>query len=130
LLALMQLIRTSGSYHLNGKMIDYDKKNKTIPNGISFVFQNPELQFITNTIFDELAFSYQLNDLSEAETAAKVHELLIMFEINLNKDRHPFQLSTGQKRRLSVATAFTHGADIILLDEPTFGQDARNTFMM
>ena len=42
--------------------------------------------------------------------------------------RHPYQLSTGQKRRLSVATAAVRRQAVLLLDEPTFGQDARNAF--
>src|SRR5690625_6857130 len=46
----------------------------------------------------------------------------------MDEGRHPFQLSTGQQRRLSVATALAHGPRILLHDEPTFGQDARNTF--
>src|SRR5699024_5201378 len=43
---------------------------------------------------------------------------------------HPYQLSIGQKRRLSVATAFAHHSNILILDELTFGQDAHNAFMM
>lgn len=130
MLALIQLIQTTGRYVLHGETITYNKKNKSVPQGISFVFQNPEMQFITNHIYDELAFSYQLQGFSRDEIEEKVHILLEQFDINENKNRHPFQLSTGQKRRLSVATAFSHGERIILLDEPTFGQDARNTFHM
>ncbi|WP_349772307.1 ABC transporter ATP-binding protein [Lederbergia citrisecunda] len=130
LLSLMQLLRTSGVYEVNGKQIDVDKKKRTPPTELSLVFQNPELQFVTNSVFDEIAFSYTTAGLPDSDIRTNVLDLLDMFQIHVNEDRHPFQLSIGQKRRLSVATAFAQGADVLLLDEPTFGQDARNTFII
>ncbi|WP_192599743.1 ABC transporter ATP-binding protein [Sporosarcina limicola] len=128
LLSLMHLLRTTGQYELNGNLINLQNRKKSPPNELSLVFQNPELQFVTNSVFDEIAFSLRLIGLSELEIRTRVMSLLELFHLNVNEQRHPFQLSMGQKRRLSVATAFAHGTTMLLLDEPTFGQDARNTF--
>src|SRR5699024_7382946 len=64
LLALMRLINATGNYHINGQSIDLTDKKKTPPKELSLVFQNPELQFVTHTVFDEIAFSLQLQKLS------------------------------------------------------------------
>jgi len=86
---------------------------------IGFVFQNPEHQFVAHTVRDELA--YGVRGMPDAE--ARVSEVLDRFGLASRADVHPFLLSGGQKRRLSVGTALVGGAPVLALDEPTFGQD-------
>lgn len=90
---------------------------------IGFVFQNPEHQFIAPTVFDELAHGLRGRHLSADEVREQTMEVLTRFGLEHKADVHPFLLSGGQKRRLSVGTALVGGAPILALDEPTFGQD-------
>ncbi len=90
---------------------------------IGFVFQNPEHQFISHSVFDELAHGLRIRGLDEQRVTARVDEMLDRFGLGDLRDVHPFLLSGGQKRRLSVGTALVGGAPILALDEPTFGQD-------
>ena len=96
---------------------------RTLHRRIGFVFQNPEHQFIAGTVFDELAHGLRLQKLPEAQVRARTDELLERFGLADKADVHPFLLSGGQKRRLSVGTALVAGAPVLALDEPTFGQD-------
>ncbi|MGL3149247.1 ABC transporter ATP-binding protein [Microbacterium sp. A82] len=95
---------------------------------IGFVFQNPEHQFIAHTVFDELAHGLRQawshpTKPSAAEIADRVGELLQRFGLTEKADVHPFLLSGGEKRRLSVGTALITRPRVLALDEPTFGQD-------
>ena len=90
---------------------------------IGFVFQNPEHQFIAHTVFDELAHGLRLRHTPDAEVAERVHEMLERFGLEAKTDVHPFLLSGGEKRRLSVGTALIARPRVLALDEPTFGQD-------
>ena len=90
---------------------------------IGFVFQNPEHQFIAHTVYDELAHGLRRTGLDEAAVRERVDEMLARFGLSERADAHPFLLSGGQKRRLSVGTALIGGAPVLALDEPTFGQD-------
>jgi energy-coupling factor transport system ATP-binding protein len=94
---------------------------------LGFVFQNPELQFINQTVFDEIAFSGIQYQWKEGDIKKRTTELLKEFGLEPYQDQHPFTLSFGQKRRLSVATMLLLDQDILLLDEPTFGQDAKSS---
>ncbi|WP_425839590.1 ABC transporter ATP-binding protein [Microbacterium sp. PA5] len=96
---------------------------RSLSRRIGFVFQNPEHQFIAHTVFDELAHGLRLQRLPEDEVRARALEVLARFGLEDRAGTHPFLLSGGQKRRLSVGTALVAGAPILALDEPTFGQD-------
>ncbi|MBT2484507.1 MULTISPECIES: ABC transporter ATP-binding protein [unclassified Microbacterium] len=98
---------------------------------IGFVFQNPEHQFIAHTVFDELAHGLRLRKTPDAEITSRVEEMLIRFGLEHKATVHPFLLSGGEKRRLSVGTALITRPRVLALDEPTFGQDrARATELL
>ena len=90
---------------------------------IGFVFQNPEHQFIASTVFDELAHGLRLRRVPAGEVTERVSAMLARFGLDDKADVHPFLLSGGEKRRLSVGTALIAGPRVLALDEPTFGQD-------
>lgn len=130
LLALTQLIPTKGKYIVRGQALPEQPKKPQVPEGLSLVFQNPEMQVVTDSLFDELALSLAKAGWNFEDIEKEVQKLLQYFHLDLNPNKHPYDLSLGQKRRLSVATAMAAQTSVLLLDEPTFGQDARNTFAM
>jgi energy-coupling factor transporter ATP-binding protein EcfA2 len=91
---------------------------------IGSVFQAPEQQFIAATVRAELAAGPRAVGLSQGEIDARVDELLERLHLQACADAHPFTLSGGQQRRLSVGTALATKPTLLILDEPTFGQDA------
>jgi len=92
---------------------------------IGTVFQEPEHQFLASTLRDELAVGPRALRMPAAQVDAIVDELLERLDLASLALANPFTLSGGQKRRLSVATVLAASPEVIVLDEPTFGQDRR-----
>ena len=86
---------------------------------VGYVFQNPEHQFVATTVRSELAVG--------GTSPERVDRLLRQFHLVSHQDHHPLTLSGGQARRLSVATMVSEERDVVVLDEPTYGQDWDNT---
>ncbi|KRF30932.1 ATP-binding cassette domain-containing protein [Yonghaparkia sp. Soil809] len=92
---------------------------------LGVVFQNPEHQFIAATVREELGVGPRALGLSEGEVAAIVEPLLDRLRLRALAGSSPFTLSGGEQRRLSVATALATAPPVLVLDEPSFGQDSR-----
>jgi energy-coupling factor transport system ATP-binding protein len=127
LLSMMRLLHTQGRYRVYGAEAG---NTEQLAERIGFAFQNPELQFVANTVRSELEYSLPKSLFTAKQCRERVDRMLMQFGLERLDERHPYQLSLGQKRRLSIATAMIREPEVLLLDEPTFGQDARNTFVM
>ncbi len=118
-----------GEVSLNNKNIKKINK-KSLWNEVGISFQNPEWQFITSSVYDELALSLKNTKLTNEKRDKEIQEFLNFFDLECIKEKNPFLISQGEKRRLSVATVLVAGQEILFLDEPTYGQDERNTRKM
>lgn len=116
------LTPTKGQVLVEGKPTT-DYKFAQLVKRVAYIFQVPEKQFIRTTVFDEIAHGLRALKLTEAETEKRVVEFLERLRLLEDRDRSPYVLSHGQKRRLSVACMVAAKPDVIVLDEPTFGQD-------
>ena len=103
--------------------------SRELASRVGYVFQNPEHQFVTERVRDELAFSLagRGGRSPHAEREGLVHSWLGRFGLAALAEENPFALSQGQKRRLSVASILIRGQEAVFLDEPTFGQDREQT---
>ncbi|MGE2729162.1 ABC transporter ATP-binding protein [Mycolicibacterium vaccae] len=100
-------------------------KSRELLTRIGSVFQNPEHQFLTGSVRDELLLGPRALGRDRAAIERSCEELLDRLRLTALADANPYTLSGGEQRRLSVATVLATGPALIVLDEPTFGQDRR-----
>lgn len=92
---------------------------------VAFVFQNPDVQLFSSTVWDDVAFGPLQIGLSDSQITTRVEELLESLRITDIRDRAPHTLSDGQKKKVAIASSLATDPDVLLLDEPTNGLDPR-----
>lgn len=97
---------------------------------VGLVFQDPDIQLFSATVFDDVAFGPLQLGLSNEEVKARCDEALQQMEIEHLADRAPFELSGGEKKRAAIASVLSLYPEVILLDEPTASLDPRTKWVL
>jgi energy-coupling factor transport system ATP-binding protein len=112
----------SGAIDLNGR--DIAKLGaREIAAEVGYVFQNPDHQFVTDQVDEEVAYGLRVRGFADSEVEKRVEDVLSIVDLARYRHRSPFSLSLGERRRLSVATMMVLEPRLLVLDEPTIGQD-------
>jgi energy-coupling factor transport system ATP-binding protein len=115
---------TSGKVFVHGKETG-KYKFAELAKRVAYIFQVPEKQFIRNKVEEEMAHGLKRLGISQDEIDERVGDVLAHVHLEQRRDVSPYLLSHGQKRRLSVACMVITEPEVVILDEPTFGQDWR-----
>ncbi len=120
LFCIMNFLQYTGEILFKGKSI---KREKTpdIAKKIGIIFQNPNHQIFENTVYKEAGFAPR-----NFSIQSDIDELLKKADLLQYKEKNPFRLSYGEKRRLNIISVLSYYPEIILLDEPFIGQDYEN----
>lgn len=110
---------------LNEEKLEHEKFSFAFRRQVSFVFQNSEAQLFNSNVWEEISFGPVQMGLSKAEVQKRVDEVIAMLGLEQLKDRPPFKLSGGEKKKVALAAVLAINPEIILLDEPTNGLDPR-----
>ena len=119
---------TSGTIEVNGIKIEHKSKQlKELRQKVGLVFQYPEHQLFEDTVYLDIAFGPKNLGCSPSEIELRVKEAMELVGLDYEsiKDRSPFELSGGQRRRVAIAGVLAMKPEILVLDEPTAGLDPR-----
>jgi len=118
------ILRSNGHVKLLGKPID-DNNLKWVRSRVGVVFQNPDDQLFSPTVFDDVAFGPMNMGYSQAEVEQAVKMALELVGMPGFEKRSPHHLSVGEKKRIAMATVLSMSPEVLVIDEPTSNLDPR-----
>jgi len=122
ILHLNGILRSNGSVRVLGSPID-DKNLKWVRGKVGLVFQNPDDQLFSPTVFDDVAFGLLNNGYGEEGVRQQVARALDWVGMSGYESRSSHHLSVGEKKRISIATVLAMSPEILVIDEPTSSLD-------
>lgn len=119
-----------GTYIFEGNLIDQKflddpVKAKSFHQRIGYVFQNSDAQLFSTHVFEEIAFAPSQMSLDNEEIDRRVNDILALLNLEKLKDRAPYQLSGGEKRKVALGCVLAQNPDMLVLDEPIASLDSR-----
>ncbi len=125
ILHLNGILRGNGTIKIAG--MDLNKKNVgKIRSKVGLVFQNPEDQLFSPTVFDDVSFGPLNMKIPKDEVIKRTTDALEMVEMRGFENRSAYHLSEGEKKRISIATVLSMNPEILVLDEPTSNLDPKH----
>jgi len=120
---------TTGRVVVRGQETTH-QKTAELAKSIGYVFQNPDHQIFAETVRDEIAFGPKNLGFSEERINDEIERVLKEMDLDVPLDDMPFQLSRGQRQRLAVASVLAMEPSILIIDEPTTGQDWKESILL
>lgn len=124
------IIPSKGNIQVGSRVISKTRKIKNINNlryKIGLVFQVPEEQFFCKTVKEEIEFGMKYFNKSVKSIQKHISDALIMMELDDSYlNRNPFTLSSGEMRKVAIASVLAFNPKVIILDEPTIGLDNKS----
>lgn len=111
-------------YHITKDTMKDNKFSKWLHQKIGFVFQNPDTQLFCGNVYEEIAFGPRQMGFSEDIVETRTEDCLKLLEINHLRNRAPYHLSGGEKRKVAIASVLSLNPSILMLDEPLNGLDS------
>ncbi len=118
------LMGKSGRVHICGFDLD-EKTVSRVRASVGLVFQNPDDQLFSPTVYEDVAFGPLYQGLPAPQVDERVQAALAAVRMSDYADRVSYHLSTGEKKRIAIATVLSMQPEILVLDEPTAGLDPR-----
>ena len=125
LLQLNGIFQGSGLIKVNDLLVE-KKSLKQIRAWVGMVFQNPDDQLFSTTVFDDVAYGPIYQGLDQLSVQKKVRKALQAVHMSGYEHRPPFHLSSGEKKRIAIAAVLSMDPQILVFDEPTSGLDPRS----
>ena len=117
---------SSGKAYWKDQRVD----RTTLRAKVSLVFQNPEYHFLCDTVAEELLLTDRLLGVPKGSDREKVQLILSQLGLTNVRDSSPFALTIGEKRRLAIGICIMRRPNVLIVDEPTLGQDEQQSHLL
>jgi energy-coupling factor transporter ATP-binding protein EcfA2 len=118
---------TGGDVLVDGVSVKAQSAGK-LAQRVGYVYQNPSLQLFSRSVRTEIAFGLKLLKKPEEEINKTVEDVLRLVGLWEKADEYPFLLTMGEKQRVAIAAVLALGPEVLIVDEPTTGQDFRRAY--